>query len=64
MTQVFQEDGRVERVTVVEAGPCHVTGIRTHKRLIDILQPTPKTVDSLQRLDHLPSGVDIQIQLI
>ena len=38
--------------------------IRTHKRLIDIHQPTPKTVDSLQRLDHLPSGVDIQIQLI
>ena len=37
--------------------------MRTHKRLIDILQPTPKTVDSLQRLDHLPSGVDIQIQL-
>ena len=38
--------------------------IRTHKRLIDILQPTPKTVDSLQRLDHLPAGVEIQIQLI
>src|SRR3954465_11783894 len=32
MTQVFQEDGRVERVTVVEAGPCHVTGIRSHDR--------------------------------
>jgi large subunit ribosomal protein L3 len=32
MTQVFQEDGRVERVTVVEAGPCPVTGIRTHDR--------------------------------
>jgi large subunit ribosomal protein L3 len=32
MTQVFQEDGRVERVTVVEAGPCPVTGIRTHER--------------------------------
>jgi len=32
MTQVFQEDGRVERVTVVEAGPCHVTGIRTNDR--------------------------------
>ena len=32
MTQVFQEDGRVERVTVVEAGPCYVTGIRTHER--------------------------------
>src|ERR671917_117483 len=32
MTQVFQEDGRVERVTVVEAGPCHVTRIRTLDR--------------------------------
>ena len=30
MTQVFQEDGRVERVTVLEAGPCPVTAIRTH----------------------------------
>ncbi len=38
--------------------------IRTHKRLIDIHSPTPKTVDSLQRLDHLPAGVDIQIQLV
>jgi large subunit ribosomal protein L3 len=32
MTQVFAEDGRVERVTVVEAGPCPVTGIRTPDR--------------------------------
>ena len=32
MTQVFAEDGRVERVTVVHAGPCHVTGIRTVDR--------------------------------
>ena len=32
MTQFFTEDGTVERVTVVEAGPCHVTGIRTHER--------------------------------
>ena len=37
--------------------------IRTHTRLIDIHQPTPKTVDSLQRLDHLPAGVDIEIRL-
>jgi len=36
--------------------------IRTHKRLIDILNPTPKTVDSLIRLD-LPAGVDIEIKL-
>jgi large subunit ribosomal protein L3 len=30
MTQLFQEDGRLERVTVLEAGPCPVTAIRTH----------------------------------
>src|SRR5271156_4464586 len=32
MTQVFQDDGSVARVTVLEAGPCPVTGIRTHER--------------------------------
>lgn len=32
MTQVFADDGKVERVTVVEAGPCHVTAIRTEER--------------------------------
>lgn len=32
MTQVFQEDGRVERVTAIQAGPCHVTGLRTADR--------------------------------
>ena len=32
MTQLFGEDGKVERVTVLEAGPCPVTGIRTHER--------------------------------
>ena len=36
--------------------------MRTHKRLIDILEPTPKTVDALMRLD-LPAGVDIEIKL-
>src|ERR1700758_630920 len=35
--------------------------VRTHKRLIDIHSPTPKTVDSLMRLD-LPAGVDIEIK--
>ena len=34
--------------------------IRTHKRLIDVLEPTPKTVDALMRL-NLPAGVDIEI---
>ena len=36
--------------------------IRTHKRLIDILQPSAKTVDALMKLD-LPAGVDIEIKL-
>ncbi len=36
--------------------------MRTHKRLIDILEPTGKTVDTLMRL-QLPSGVDIEIKL-
>lgn len=36
--------------------------MRTHKRLIDIMEPTPKTVDALMRLD-LPAGVDIEIKL-
>ena len=36
--------------------------IRTHKRLIDIVDPTPKTMEALMEL-NLPSGVDIQIKL-
>lgn len=36
--------------------------MRTHKRLIDILEPNPKTVDALMRLD-LPAGVDIEIKI-
>ena len=36
--------------------------MRIHKRLIDIVAPSPKTVDSLQRLE-LPAGVDIEIKI-
>ena len=36
--------------------------IRTHKRLIDILEPTSRTIDALTRL-NLPAGVDIEIKL-
>jgi small subunit ribosomal protein S10 len=36
--------------------------MRTHKRLIDVLEPTPKTVDALMRL-NLPAGVHIEIKL-
>ena len=35
--------------------------MRTHKRLLDILDPTPQTVDALAKLD-LPSGVDVEIK--
>ena len=36
--------------------------IRTHKRLIDIIDPSTKTVDTLMRLS-LPAGVDIEIKM-
>ena len=36
--------------------------IRTHKRLIEVLDPTPKTIDALTRL-NVPAGVDISIKL-
>ena len=36
--------------------------MRTHKRLIDIMNPTPKTIDSLTNLD-LPAGVDVEIKM-
>lgn len=36
--------------------------MRIHKRLIDVLDPTPKTIDSLINLD-LPAGVDIEIKM-
>ncbi|MCX6812657.1 MAG: 30S ribosomal protein S10 [Candidatus Berkelbacteria bacterium] len=36
--------------------------MRVHKRLIDVINPTPKTIDSLMSLD-LPAGVDIEIKM-
>ena len=58
---------RVRRFTVIRGPFKHKDSrehfeVRTHKRLIDIHSPTPKTVDSLMRLD-LPAGVDIEIKL-
>ena len=57
----------IEKVTILRAVHKYKDSreqfeTRTHKRLIDILNPTPKTVDSLMKLD-LPSGVDIEIKL-
>ena len=36
--------------------------MRVHKRLLDIMNPTPQTVDALQNL-HLPAGVDLEIKM-
>jgi small subunit ribosomal protein S10 len=52
----------VRRSTFIDKDSQEHFEIRTHKRLIDIHQPTPKTVDSLMRMD-LPAGVDIEIKL-
>ncbi len=58
---------RIERFTVLR-GP-HVDKksrdqfeVRTHKRVLDIVDPTPQTVDALMKLD-LASGVDVEIKL-
>lgn len=37
--------------------------MRTHKRLLDIVEPTPQTIDALMKLD-LPAGVDVEIKLM
>ncbi len=59
---------RISRITVLRSP--HVDKksreqfeIRTHKRLIELLEPTPQTTDALKNL-NLPSGVDIQIKVI
>ena len=58
---------RIERFTVIR-GPFidkdsrEQFEMRTHKRLIDVLEPTFKTVDALMRL-NVPAGVDIEIKL-
>ena len=36
--------------------------MRTHKRMMEIIEPTPQTIDALMKLD-LPAGVDVQIKL-
>ena len=58
---------RIKRFCVIKGPHVHKDGrehfeIRTHNRLIDILQPTSKTIDSLTKLT-VPSGVDISIKL-
>ena len=58
---------RIEKFTVLK-GPTidkksrEQFEIRTHKRLMDIVEPTSRTVDALMKLD-LPAGVDVEIKL-
>ena len=58
---------RIERYTVLRSPHVNKKSrqqfeIRTHKRLMDIIEPTDKTVDALMKLD-LAAGVDVQIEL-
>ena len=58
---------RIERFTVnrspfVNKKSMEQFEIRTHKRLLDIVDPTPQTVDALMKLD-LAAGVDVEIKL-
>ena len=58
---------RIERFTVLRSPHIDKKSreqfeIRTHKRLLDIIDPTPQTVDALMKLD-LPAGVDVEIKL-
>ena len=58
---------RIEKVTVnksphVDKKSMEQFEIRTHKRLLDIIEPTAQTVDELKKL-NLPSGVDITINV-
>ena len=58
---------RLERFTVLRSPHIDKKSreqfeIRTHKRLLDIVEPTPQTVDALMKLD-LAAGVDVEIKL-
>ncbi len=58
---------RIERYTVLRSPHIDKKSreqfeIRTHKRLLDIIDPTPQTVDALMKLD-LAAGVDVEIKL-
>ena len=52
----------VNRASFIDKDSREQFEIRTHKRLIDIIEPTPKTVNALMGLS-LPAGVDIEIKL-
>ncbi len=58
---------RIERFTVlrsphIDKKSMEAFEMRTHKRVIDIIEPTPQTIDALMKLD-LAAGVDVEIKL-
>jgi small subunit ribosomal protein S10 len=58
---------QIEKFTVLRSPTCNKKAreqfeMRTHKRLLDIIEPTSRTVDALMKLD-LPAGVDVEIKL-
>jgi small subunit ribosomal protein S10 len=52
----------IRRSTFIDKDSHEHFEIRTHKRLIDVLEPDTKTIDTLMRL-NLPAGVDIEIKI-
>ena len=59
---------RISRFTVlrsphIDKKSMEAFEMRTHKRLIDIVEPTPQTIDALMKLD-LPAGVDVEIKIM
>ena len=52
----------VQRATFIDKDSREQLEIRTHKRLLDVLEPSAKTIETLMRL-NLPAGVDIEIKL-
>ncbi|MCK5318290.1 MAG: 30S ribosomal protein S10, partial [Anaerolineales bacterium] len=52
----------VRRSTFIDKDSHEHFEIRTHKRLIDVMEPDTKTIDTLMRL-NLPAGVDIEIKI-
>ena len=64
MTRLFKDDGTHVPVTVlhVDKKSREQFEIRTHRRLLDIVDPTPQTVDALMKLD-LAAGVDVEIKI-
>jgi len=59
---------RIEKFTVlrsphVDKKSMEQFEMRTHKRLLDVVNPTPQTIDALMKLD-LPAGVDVEIKIM